>query len=85
MRSDTSPSRIIPPQVGSGSWTPMPRKLGVASAITMKPTPIEARTMRGGTTFGSTWRSRMVSGRVPLTTAASTNSSVLSPADERSA
>ena len=56
----------------------MPRKLSVASAITMKPTPIEARTMRGGTMFGRTWRSRMVSGRVPLTMAASTNSSVRS-------
>ena len=44
------------PSSALGSWMPRPRKLSVASAMMMKPTPTEARTSSGATMFGSRWR-----------------------------
>jgi hypothetical protein len=62
----------MPPQLGVGSCTPRPRKLNVASAMMMKPTPTEARTISGATMFGNRWTRRISSGGVPATIAAST-------------
>ena len=65
----------MPPQLGIGSCTPRPRKLSVASAMMMKPTPTEARTISGATMLGRMWRHRISTAGVPQTIAASTKSS----------
>ena len=65
------PSRLsMPPQLGTFTDSPKPRKLKLGSAMMTLPTLMLKMTISGAAMLGSTWRTRIQRRRAPAASAA---------------